>query len=78
MLEIDVKKITPGAKIYPVRDLIAGREGPWTEDPREDEWMQTYLILHRVPKEAITVYKTPGEFVKKGRGYYSIYVYIYI
>lgn len=69
VLEIDVEKITPAATIYPVRDLIAGREGPWTEDPREEEWMRTYLILHRVPKEAITVYETPGEFLRKGGGF---------
>ena len=66
VLEIDVEKIAPAATIYPVRDVIAGREGPWTEDPREDEWMRTYLILHRVPKEAVTVYGSPGEFAQKG------------
>ena len=66
VVEIDVEKIRPAATIYPVRDVIAGREGPWAEDPREEEWMRTYLILHRVPKEVVTVYDTPVEFLTKG------------
>ena len=56
----------PDAKIFPVRDIIAGREGPWRDDPREDEWMNTYLVLHRVPRSAITVHDSPEEFLKKG------------
>lgn len=66
VLEIDVDKIMPEkAKIYSVRDIIAGREGPWVGDPREDEWKVTYLILHWVPSRAVTAYE-PEEFLKKG------------
>lgn len=65
VLEIDVEKILPGAKIYTVRDIIAGREGPWVGDPREDEWKVTYLILHSVWFDAVTAYE-PEEFLKKG------------
>ena len=65
VLEIDVEKIMPEAKIYSVRDIIAGREGPWVGDPREDEWRVTYLILHSVPLRAITAYELE-EFLKKG------------
>ena len=60
-----MEKIKPAATIYPVRDVIAGREGPWAKDPREEEWMKTYLVLHRVPKEAVTVYDTPEELLEK-------------
>ena len=49
-----------------MHDMITEREGPWAEDPGEEEWMKTYLILHRVPKEAVTVYDTPEELLEKG------------
>ena len=78
VLEIDVEKITPAATIYTVRDLIAGRKGPWVEDPREEEWMKTYLILHGVPKEAVTVYETPKEFLTKGGGFPSLCLWVLI
>lgn len=54
----------PEAHIYPVRDLLARRKGEWARDPREESWMKTYLILHRVPREAITVY-TPEELLRR-------------
>lgn len=65
VLEIDVEKIMPKAKIFSVHDIIAGREGPWVGDPREDEWKVTYLILHWVPLGAVTAYE-PEAFLKKG------------
>ena len=65
VLEIDVENKMPEAHIYPVRDLLVARKGEWAEDPREKWWMKTYLILHRVPREAITVY-TPKELFEKG------------
>ena len=66
VLEIDVENRMPEAHIYSVRDLLATRKGEWAWDPREEWWMKTYLILHRVPREAITVY-TPKELLEKGK-----------
>ena len=64
VLEIDGEKMMPAAQIYPVRDIFSARQDVWEGDPR-GEWMSTYLILHRVPKEAITVH-TVEELEEKG------------
>lgn len=64
VLEIDVEKMMPGARIYPVRDIVTGFNLEWPGGARA-EWLKTYLILHRVPKEAITVF-TPDGLVEKG------------
>lgn len=65
VLEIDVDQIPPDVKIYAVQNIIKGHEGPWVGDPREEEWKWTYLILHWVPKDAITAYEVE-EFWNKG------------
>lgn len=64
VVEIDVEKMMPGARIYPVRDIVTGFNLEWPGGARA-EWLKTYLILHRVPKEAITVF-TPDGLVEKG------------
>lgn len=64
VLEIEVEKIMPEACIYPVRDVVTGCNLEWPGDPRSG-WGSKYLILHRVPREAITVY-TPDELLEKG------------
>ena len=64
VLEIDVGKIMPEACIYPVRDVVTGCDLEWPGDPRGG-WGSKYLILHRVPRDAITVY-TPGGLLEKG------------
>lgn len=64
VLEIDVGKIMPEACIYPVRDVVTGCNLEWPGDPRGG-WGSKYLILHRVPRDAITVY-TPDGLLEKG------------
>ena len=64
VLEIDGEKMMPDGQIYPVRDMFSTRQDVWQGDAK-GEWMSTYLILHRVPREAITVY-TVEELEEKG------------